>query len=319
MTSETLAHTLRLLAEQRYQVFGTLPLRDFGSAAEHFAVVPPELLSLFKAHRLDIAELLDNPEYQADTREHHAQRFEKVAHQHNQYLVFGAAERRQVGAVYVTLLAQLRNALLPVHQGSSLDDLLKSALAQHHHGLWQISCSILESQMGDGDREPPCHEYDAALQLSVLGADPKELREPILDLGCGEEGRLVRFLRGLGLKAFGLDRLVQPEPFLARGDWLTAPLGQARWGTIVSHMAFSNHFFHHHLRKGGHPERYARRTMEILASLQPGGSFFYAPGLPFIEDLLPPDRFAVERRPLAGLPAGPGRTALYAAEILRLV
>lgn len=63
-------------------------------------------------------------------------------------------------------------------------------------------------------------------------------------------------------------------------------------------MAFSTHFLHHHLRTDGHPERYARLYLDLLAALKPGGSLLYTPGLPFMENLLPAERYVVRRRPI---------------------
>jgi hypothetical protein len=57
-------------------------------------------------------------------------------------------------------------------------------------------------------------------------------------------------------------------------------------GTITSNLGFSNHFNHHHLRKDGHFIEYAKTFMDILNSLKIGGSFYYAPDLPFIEKYL---------------------------------
>ena len=61
-------------------------------------------------------------------------------------------------------------------------------------------------------------------------------------------------------------------------------------------MALSNHFLHHHFSPEGHPEQYAYLYMRILNALKPGGQFLYTPGLPFIEDMLPEDRYWVERK-----------------------
>jgi len=181
----------------------------------------------------------------------------------------------------------------------------------------------------DGTRDGPiCHEYGPALQRALLGLDDGRVLPPLLDLGCGEGAGLVRQLRREGVEAFGLDAFAPAGvPFLIRGDWLLAPLGRGCWGTVVSHMAFSHHFLHHHL--SGHPlhEAYARRYLAILAALRPGGQFLYTPGLPFFEALLPPERFAVARRPIGGLPPLPadasvarlsGGSMHYVAEIRRL-
>ena len=170
-------------------------------------------------------------------------------------------------------------------------------------------------------------EYSAELQLQVLGVRPEELLEPILDLGCGAQAALVRQLRACGRDAYGLDRAATPDEFVDRADWFDGPLGRSRWGTVISHMALSNHFLHHHLRPDGQAERYARRYMDILRALQPGGAFLYAPGLPFLESLLPEEVYAVAGRPVQDLVGGAvdqelrdafGTSVLYACRVTRL-
>jgi hypothetical protein len=176
--------------------------------------------------------------------------------------------------------------------------------------------------------DPPaewlCAEYSAALQLRVLDLDPAALPEPILDLGCGAGATLVRELRRLGKDAHGLDHAEGSEPFLHVADWLDFDLGHGRWGTVLSHMGFSNHFVHHHLRSGETAARYARRYMQVLGALRPEGLFAYAPGLPFLERLLPPERYALSRHPvseLAGtavdreLEAALGESVLYSCQV----
>jgi hypothetical protein len=147
----------------------------------------------------------------------------------------------------------------------------------------------------------PCAQYAPALQLRVLGLEAARLEEPILDLGCGARAAPEPALREVGKEAYGIDRGLSGEPFCFDGDWLDFPIEPGRWGTLISHMGFSNHFLHHHLRPGLAAERYARRYMELLGGLRPGGSLVYAPGLPFLEPLLPAERFAVLRHDLSEL------------------
>ncbi|MGB8953820.1 MAG: class I SAM-dependent methyltransferase, partial [Tumebacillaceae bacterium] len=142
---------------------------------------------------------------------------------------------------------------------------------------------------------PACAEYTPELQLQLLGIDAENIQEPILDLGCGEHGRLVHHLRERGYQAIGVDRTVIESSHLIKSDWLQMPVTNETWGTVISHMAFSNHFAHHHMRKDGEPEGYAKMYMSILRSLKKGGRFYYAPGLPFIEELLPPEQYRVTR------------------------
>ncbi|ACL65246.1 methyltransferase type 11 [Anaeromyxobacter dehalogenans 2CP-1] len=169
-------------------------------------------------------------------------------------------------------------------------------------------------------REVVSAEYGPELQLRVLGLDAGALLAPVLDLGCGTEARLVRWLAARGVDARGVDRAAAPAGRVQRGDWLTVPVAPASLGTIVSHLGFSLHFLHHHLRPGDEAVRYARRYMELLRALRPGGTFAYAPGLPFVEAHLPPDRWRVETTPVpAPPPAAPGAAALpwYACRVTR--
>lgn len=170
-------------------------------------------------------------------------------------------------------------------------------------------------------------EYEADLQLRVLGVTIDDMVEPILDLGCGEHATLVRHLREYQLDATGLDQFDHDEPFVRSGDWLDESLGAERWGTILSHMAWSNRFLQHHLDPSGHPERYAKRYMEILAALKRGGSFIYSPGLPFIERLLPREQYDIklsELPELSGssveedLRARYGTTVFYSSRVTKL-
>jgi hypothetical protein len=118
----------------------------------------------------------------------------------------------------------------------------------------------------------------------------------------------------------GVDRSVEAAPWLVENDWFEIDLTVVRWGTVVSHMAFSNHFIFQHLYKNGDPNRYARLYMRILGSLRPGGTFYYAPGLPFIEQFLPETLFTVEKRELSGLPIPEDplqRDTWYAARVVK--
>lgn len=144
-------------------------------------------------------------------------------------------------------------------------------------------------------------EYSAELQLSLLGIDPSQLKQPVLDIGCGSQANLVRHLRLLGVEACGLDRRLDVQaPYLEQADWLGYTFEPGRWGALISNMGFSNHLNYAYLHDIAQLEPYLLKMKEILASLAPGGSFYYAPGLPFIEDVLPGDRFKVRRDHKAG-------------------
>lgn len=190
-----------------------------------------------------------------------------------------------------------------------------SALAAHQRAVAALIAHL-------PPREVLCSEYSPTLQLSLLSLDPQQMAEPILDLGCGEHARLVEALRAQGKEAFGVDRVATPGPWVAQEDWFTFRLEPARFGTIVSHLGFTNHFLHHHLRASDEAFRYARRYMEVLRALAPGGVFAYAPGVPFVEQHLPAAQWTVRRHEITVEPPAwaRGRVELptYACHVVRV-
>jgi len=143
-----------------------------------------------------------------------------------------------------------------------------------------------------------CEEYKAYTQLKILGIELKDIDGPVPDIGCGEHGNLVRFLRTKKFICVGVDRVVEEEKFLRKADWLKIKLGEEKWGTIISHMAFTNHFNYQHKYAYGIPEDYAKTYMHILKALKVGGSFYYAPGVDFIESLLDTNQYQIWRTPI---------------------
>ena len=140
-----------------------------------------------------------------------------------------------------------------------------------------------------------CSEYSAFLQKNILHLNDVQLLEPILDIGCGQEGNLVKYLRENAFECYGIDRFAGQSHFLKKADWLHVDYGIEKWGTIVSNLGFSNHFMHNHVREDGKFIEYAKKYMEILKSLQIGGCFCYAPDLPFIEQYLDKNIYSIKK------------------------
>ena len=153
--------------------------------------------------------------------------------------------------------------------------------------------AAFRATLGEKPREVPAASYSPELQLEVLGLSIDAMREPILDVGCGPDARLVARLREAGKSATGIDFLIDGT------DWLTFDYGAKRWGTICSHLGFSLHFMHQEMKSSELAFEYARAYMRIVKSLAPGGTFAYVPGLPFMEELLPASELRVVRVPLA--------------------
>jgi hypothetical protein len=143
--------------------------------------------------------------------------------------------------------------------------------------------------------EPVYTEYSAELQVNILGLDLHELKTPLLDIGSGAHGHLVTYLRSQQLPAFGLDRVADDSSsYFIRDYWWDFPFQKGAWGTITAHLSFSTHFLRAHLLRSSFSVRYATLYLAILEALQPGGRFHYAPGLPFMEQWLPAERFDVK-------------------------
>jgi hypothetical protein len=210
----------------------------------------------------------------------------------NQYYTFNKQTQIKLKDLYKELFVNLKNQNYPV-----------DFIAENHYKnltKWLTeSNSFAEKIYSSKDEilEPvTCSEYSPELQIKILQIDPAQIIEPVLDIGCGKQGNLVLFLRNLGIEAYGFDRFTFNDPFLANSDWLEFDYGINKWGSIVSNLGFTNHFKHHHLRDDGNFVGYAKTYMEILNALKSGGCFYYAPGLPFIEQFLDKDKYKMTSR-----------------------
>ncbi|MCI3921183.1 class I SAM-dependent methyltransferase [Paenibacillus sp. TRM 82003] len=134
--------------------------------------------------------------------------------------------------------------------------------------------------------EVVCAQYRAEFQIRLMGIASIPLIEPVLDIGCGQDAQLIQYFRGQGIQAFGIDRMVEDTEFTAKANWFEFTLLPDRWGTIISHMAFTNHFGHHFFRKDGNYTAYILKFMEIIKSLKVGGSFVFSPSIPFLEQVM---------------------------------
>ncbi len=144
-----------------------------------------------------------------------------------------------------------------------------------------------------------CAEYSPSLQIALLHLDPPSLQPPLLDIGCGSSAALLRHLRALHMEAYGIDRLVEkPAPHLQQVDWFDYHFEPETWGTITSNMAFTNHLLYAYHHESARLNQYVITFNKIVESLIIGGSFHYAPSVPFLEQTLDPGRYRVETFPI---------------------
>ena len=207
----------------------------------------------------------------------------------NQYYHFNEEDKEQLKSLYRNLQQSIKQ-----------NNLSYEELAENHYRNlrnWLQRTNPFAEKIYSCEQRMactvPCFQYTPNLQLKILNIDLKQLIEPVLDIGCGENGKLVRYLRGRGINAYGIDRYNSDYDYIENSDWLTYNYGINKWGTIVSNLGFSNHFLHHHLRAESDYINYARKYMQILDSLKLGGQFHYAPSLPFIEQYLDNNKYKI--------------------------
>jgi hypothetical protein len=249
-------------------------------------------------------------------------------HARNQFLHIDEAAMRELAAMHERFVPALRSALARADSEQQLKTRVQEVLRSHVASLGGVLLRLDEPGRNHGMvfREVKCAQYEPVLQLRVLGLEPETMLDPVLDLGCGESAALVRHLRDLGHEAFGIERVGQVSELLVGTDWLQTPLQPGAWGTVLSHLGFSNHFLHEHLRVGGLAERYAHKYMELLRALKPGGSLVYSPGLPFVETLLSREAYSVMKLPVPRVVGGVcddemssvyGSSVFYACRVTR--
>ncbi|MDD4969205.1 MAG: hypothetical protein PHT07_07210 [Paludibacter sp.] len=202
----------------------------------------------------------------------------------NQYFAFNAESVVELKDIYRQLNQNIKS--LP---GNTAQETLNTISEVHYRNLcdWLVHTNAFAGTMYSNDQKyakpVACSEYTPDLQLNILQIDLKKLKVPVLDIGCGREMNLVNYLRDHGIEAFGIDRFDNDNPYYTKTDWLEYAFEPDKWGSIISNLGFSNHFIHHNLRSDGNYREYALKYMEILGSMKTGGTFYYAPDLPFIE------------------------------------
>lgn len=284
----------RLIAsiDRRYQAHAGKDLADYIFANHLFQTVEPDLIDFSYRYRREIADYLSDETELATLVDYCVEATKRYTYQRNQFINITPTYDKLLTREYRDFLEQLKTLLDEANSVDMIANAYTKAMEHHHERLRLIlSTYCLAVNEQDLPKNPllrtvPCEEYSVPFQLSLLHIELPQIEEPVLDLGCGEAGALVEFLRGEGLDAFGLDRLAPSRPHYFRQDWFAFDYGARAWGMIIAHQSFSTHFIHNHLHSPARARQYAELYMQIVSSLRPEGAFYYAPGLPFIESHL---------------------------------
>jgi len=278
---------------QRYQANTGKSLLDVYNLDPAFLEVEPGTLAFVMAHRPEMAAILGQPELADSLVRLFVISTLEFTYANNQFIHLDRTEENSLYRIYREYLDAMRHSLADEAPAEVMRERLRSVIASHFTALRANLSRFLD--------HPEARDLDEQMIFR----------------------RVVQYLNQHAIRAVGVDRIVEERPDLQSADWLTLRLEPEGWGTVLSHMAFSNHFTFHHLYRSGRPEPYARQYRAILGGLRPGGSFFYAPGLPFIEDVLPKERYRVIRRPvcLSGQAAADEMVAggaVFASQVLKL-
>ncbi len=219
--------------------------------------------------------------------------FQKV----NQFNQLSEQDLKLLTTLVDDWLNALHKALVAANSATECLELLLPRNAAHVREL-----SALLTRSAQPNERIHSEEYSADTQLGVLRLQGVTLVQPVLDVGCGRDADLVKWLRRMHVNAVGFDLFDSGTLGCLVADWFEFPFVPEQFGTIIAHLSFSLHFLHQHLRPDGEARRYALQYMTILRSLRHGGCFAYAPGLPFIEGILPSDQFAVRKYAIDHLP-----------------
>jgi len=231
----------------------------------------------------NIHEIID------DVASYCVSKFETIIFKNNQFIYLDIVARNKLMNIYQSLFESGFNFLRVSETKLSFAEKLSDALKKHHHQIEVLlkSCVFLDDDdyfLKYISRPTVSEDYSPEFQFELFQIDPDKLRQPILDLGCGNTGRLVNYLWKKGMDVLGVDRVVPEGINFVKADWFYFKLRRTYWGTIIAHQSLSTHFIFYHSLSDEMARRYARLFMNILDALQVNGKFYYAPGLPFFEE-----------------------------------
>lgn len=277
--------------EERYRQCDGYELDDYFNANHLFRSIEPGFVDFLREKRQEVVTLLEDAGQRARVVAAMAEATKIYTWQRNQYVMLPARSDALLVGIYNALVDVSRRALGEARDRAAIALSMSQVLEDHHRRLRSFFAAVCGPESADGPdpamlRRVPCDEYTPELQIRLLAIEPATLAEPVLDLGCGSKGALVRHLLDAGIDAYGADRLAPSEARFTRADWLDIPFDRVRWGTILAHQSFSLHFLFHHQHGGSAAKTFAAASMRILDALEAGGRFCYTPSLPFFESLL---------------------------------
>lgn len=277
---------------RRYQSQESKELGDYVFSNHLFHSFEEEFADFLLDARDEIHLYLSSVNDAEELIEYCVRSTKEYAYKRNQFIHFTGQYDELLQAEYLDLLEGIRKLtggeMSRVENSRSFGTLLQ----RHHERLRLILSSycVVSTQRDLKDnpllQSVPCEEYSSHFQLDLLNIDPHLVVEPVLDIGCGTDGTLVKYLKSNGLDACGFDRLAPKGDSFSESSWFDFNYESRKWGTVIAHQSLSTHFIYNYLSNSAMLEEYAKLFLRILDALKTDGTFYYAPGLPFFEETL---------------------------------
>ena len=265
------------------------------------------LLEMDEIFLAALEELVSNPKEQVSSdkleslAENAAASFASKIYTVNQYIQIDRHARESLKRIYI----ESWQKLVETQQ-------IESTIRNHHYPRIKAFVeAVYPESLSSGLRSAielgrvPSSEYSAELQTGVLRLEPKTLKEPILDIGCGAEGNLVRFMRSQKLEAYGIDRLIRNKTgYLIEADWFDYEYGLSKWGSIISNLSFTNHLAYALRHDHAKVPQYLRTFSKVLDSLSEGGTLTFAPAVDHLEKHIDRRQHRIEQWQISALTRG---------------
>lgn len=142
--------------------------------------------------------------------------------------------------------------------------------------------------------QPFQSNYTPEFQLEIFGINPKTVKEPVLDVSCGQDPQLIHYLRIKGVNAYGADYDAPEGSYIKRASWTNSNFGHNKWGTILSNIDVANTINTAIKENSDAVKGLSLAYFNLLGCLKKGGEFIYAPPIPVLEAELSPEMFEVK-------------------------
>lgn len=209
--------------------------------------------------------------------------------QNNQYISLSNETINRINDIYINLVKKLKQ----ISTDNYDNELIESIVIKHREQLLN-ALSENEYHKCDNQLYIPCSEYSGSFQYTLLRLNQFRLLEPVMDIGCGKEYELLKYLEHAGYKdIFGIDQYISDNNFIACTNWFDYKFEPNKWGTVIAHMSFSNHFRRSLINEDISLKKYKDKYAEILRALQINGLFIYTPSIKQIENSINKSYYSV--------------------------